>query len=73
MFFFGTGGEFSMLCLCEAMWLLLVVDWLKGELLCFGKLHGLQGEYKHLCVLMFTSYYFSSDVCMFFSAAELML
>ena len=78
-----------MFCLCEAVWLLLVVDWLKGELLCFGKLHGLEGEYKHLCVLMFASWFllvlyvqvlvcllvviFASDVCMFSSAVELML
>lgn len=48
LFLIGTGGEFSVFCLCEAVWLLLVVDWLKWELLCSGKLHGLWGEYKHL-------------------------
>jgi hypothetical protein len=45
-------------CLCEVVWLLLVMDWLEGELLCSGKLHGLEGEYKHLCVLMFASWFF---------------
>ncbi|KAI5408004.1 hypothetical protein KIW84_054020 [Lathyrus oleraceus] len=48
VYLFGTGGEFSVFCLCEAVWLLLGVDWLKGELLCSGKLHGLEGEYKRL-------------------------
>ncbi|XP_050909119.1 uncharacterized protein LOC127122888 [Lathyrus oleraceus] len=47
VYLFGTEGEFSVFCLCEAVWLLLVVDWLKGELF--------EGEYKHLCVLMFAS------------------
>ncbi|XP_050896219.1 uncharacterized protein LOC127102950 [Lathyrus oleraceus] len=39
VYLLGTGEEFSVFCLCEAVWLLLVVDWLKGELLCSGKLH----------------------------------
>ncbi|XP_050902786.1 uncharacterized protein LOC127115239 [Lathyrus oleraceus] len=46
VYLFGTWGEFFVFCLCEATWLLLVVDWLKGELLCSRKLHGLQGEYR---------------------------